>query len=442
MAEIRPLNALRFDPAKVRLEDVLTQPYDKITPAMQEAYYQRSPHNLVRFELGKAQAGDSDAANVYSRAKSFIDEQLQGGVMRLATAPFYYCYQQRFEHPLHKGEWLTRNGLIALGRVYDYDDGVVFRHEQTLSKPRADRLKLLSTTRIHSGQLFMLYEDPGHEMERVLEVVCKSSSPQAVVTDEFGVVNRIWALVSGFATKFMADKRLIIADGHHRYETALTYRNEQRAAGSGEGAHDWVMMTLVSMNAPGLIILPTHRVVFGLDGLTTEALKKKLGEFFTIETLPSREPSSLTDMLTEVGREGPVLAVVTRDATLLLRAIPERTARILSGYTEMQRKLDVLTLHKVVLEHALGISEEAIREQRHVRYHRWADDAIRDVDSGANAAFLINPVSVELLRDLTFAGTLMPQKSTDFYPKLLSGLTLYSLDAFSAGEWSVGAVGE
>jgi uncharacterized protein (DUF1015 family) len=439
MANIRPFRALRYDPAKVSYQDVLTQPYDKITPAMQEAYYRRSPHNLVRYELGKSEPGDDSVDNVYKRAKSFISEELSKGILARDSRPCVYGYRQRFEHPLHKGEWISRIGFIALGRIHDYDEGVVFRHEQTLSKPKADRLNLLRTARVHSGQLFMLYEDPERAIDKLLE---EKFAPVAKVIDEYGVSNELCLVGGDENRQLMADKKLIIADGHHRYETALTYRNEQRAAGAGAGAHDWVMMTFVNMSAPGLIILPTHRVVFGVKDWNTEQITAKLREFFSVETLPARDPKSVTDALTRAGQDRIAIALVTRDGSLLLRAIPERTARVLAGYTEMQRRLDVLTLHKVVLEHALGISEEAVRDQRNVRYHRWAADAIRDVESGANAALLINPVSVELLRDLTFAGTLMPQKSTDFYPKLLSGLTLYSLDESFAEESAFGAARE
>lgn len=433
MAEIRPFRALRYDPAKVKLEDVLTQPYDKITPAMQEAYYARSPHNLVRFELGKAESRDSNESNVYARAQAFLREELRSGALVRDNAPYIYGYRQRFEHPVHKGEWLTRNGFIALGRIHDYDDGVVFRHEQTLSKPKADRLELLRTARTHSGQIFMLYEDPERAIDRML-ADGEGTAVLETVVDEYGVTNELFRIDGGGIARSMVDKKLIIADGHHRYETALTYRNEQRAAGAAEGAHDWLMMTFVNMSAPGLVILPTHRVVFGLEGFSAGSLVTSLREFFNVEPLPSRDADEITRRLEAVGHEGMAFALVTRGAALLLRARPLRLADVLSEYTEMQRRLDVLTLHKVILNHVLGISEADVREQKHVRYHRWAADAIRDVDTGANAAFLMNAVPVELLRDLTFAGTLMPQKSTDFYPKLLSGLTLYSLDESFAGE--------
>jgi uncharacterized protein (DUF1015 family) len=291
---------------------------------------------------------------------------------------------------------------------------------------------------MHSGQIFMLYEDPKGAIDQIFATIDDKESVETVV-DEYGVTNEVFPVVTSFIQKFMADKKLIIADGHHRYETALTYRNEQRAAGAGDGAHDWLMMTFVNMSAPGLIILPTHRVVFGLEQFSAGSLVTRLREFFDVEPLRSREAGQVNAALEKAGAGRGAFALITRDAALLLRARPLQIANVLADYGEMQRRLDVLTLHKIILEHVLGISEEDIREQKHVRYQRWAADAIHDVDGGANAAFLMNAVPVDLLRDLTFAGTLMPQKSTDFYPKLLSGLTLYSLDeSFEAeGKWIV-----
>jgi uncharacterized protein (DUF1015 family) len=271
----------------------------------------------------------------------------------------------------------------------------------------------------------MLYGDRECKLDAFLNAASESTTE---VVDEYGVTNQLCFIAGDGLQRCIAEERLIIADGHHRYETALTYRNEQRAAGHAEGPHDWAMMTFVNLYSPALIILPTHRVVFGLEPMNAEELSGRLHGFFEIEMLTTREPGVITRALQEAGRDGSAFAVITRDAALILRANRERTARVLSGYTEAQQRLDVLVLHKVVLEHALGISEDAIREQRNVRYHRWADDAIRDVDAGGNAAFLLNAVPIDLFRDLTFAGTLMPQKSTDFYPKLLSGFTMYALD--------------
>lgn len=429
MAEIKPFRAFRYDPARVQLADVLTQPYDKITSRMQQEYYSRSPHNLVRFELGKAQAGDGAASSVYTRARVFMEQLQNNGVLRLETAPAIYLYRQRYQSPEKAGDWRERTGFIALGGLHEYGEGVVFRHEQTLSGPKADRLDLLRATRTHSGQIFMLYEDPGRKVNQILDAAAGEREPDATVTDEYAVENRIWTLSDPALLQAvrgeMAGKRLIIADGHHRYETALRYRDEQRAAGAAAGAHDFVMMTFINPSAPGLAVLPTHRVVHGLPKFSSSAAIASLEEFFEIE---STSNDQVVSSLRGAGKRASVLGMVTGSGAWLLKAKRESIDRLLGNYDELERRLDVMVLHKIVLEHVLGITEQDVREQKHVRYYRSERDAIAEVGNGGNAAFLMNPVPLDLLRDLTYAGRVMPQKSTDFYPKLLSGMTIFSLD--------------
>jgi uncharacterized protein (DUF1015 family) len=438
MAEIRPFHALRFDSTKVSLADVLTQPYDKITAAMQEAYYRRSPHNLIRFELGKPEAGDGAAANVYTRAATFLREQQRQGVLRRDPAPALYAYVQKFEHPLQPGKTLARTGLIALGRIYDYQDAVVFRHEQTLAKPRADRANLLRATRTHSGQLFMLYEDPASVVENLVCGAIAGRLADDAVVDEYGVENLLWrmdepALIRQI-TAAMADNRLIIADGHHRYETAQEYRDACRAAGPADrnAPHEFVMMTLVNMASPGLVVLPTHRVVRGVEGFNPHRLQRGLEEFCQIKATAPGGAALLAE-LAELGRERTAFAVVTCQGCLLAQVKPEKVDLLLGAasghdFIPLERRLDVVVLHELVLRGILNISPQAVREQKNVRYYRSAAEAIAEVANGADAAFLLNPVSVGTMRDLCYAGRVMPQKSTDFYPKLLSGLTLANLD--------------
>ncbi len=208
---------------------VVTQPYDKISPSLQERYYAASPYNLVRIILGRREDGDNPANNVYSRAAMHFRDWRRKGVLRQDPRPSIYVYSQRFLSPDSKKE-MERRGFIALGRIEDYSAGVIFRHEQTLAKPKADRLDLLRATRGHFGQIFMLYEDSG-QIELLLNV---SEEPDVAVTDEYGVLHRLWKVsdpgVIESVRAAMSDKKLVIADGHHRYETALTYRNECRAA--------------------------------------------------------------------------------------------------------------------------------------------------------------------------------------------------------------------
>jgi uncharacterized protein (DUF1015 family) len=454
MATILPFTALRYDTSKVKLANVLTQPYDKITPAMQERYYAASRFNLVHMELGKAEPGDNDNQNVYTRAAEFLELAKKENALAQDREPSIYVYSQTFSVPSAGGAEeggaakLERRGFIALGRLAEYNEGVVYRHEQTLNKPKSDRLNLLRATKTHSGQIFMLYSDPQLEIDTALAAETASSQPVAEITDEYGVVHRMWK-VSDPATILtvrdkMNDKKLIIADGHHRYETALAYRMERRAeeiarlmaAGrtgqlmvNSQAAYENTMMTFVNMDAEGLVILPTHRVVFGLEKFKAKDFVKSAGKFFEVEKLKTQSVADAIKALSGARHETAFVAV-TKDGNYLLRAKAEtaESRALFDGLSERQRRLDVVQLHRVLLQNLLGISEEAIREQKHLNYVRSADEAAARVNEGANVAFLMNPVRMQQLREIAFAGEVMPQKSTDFYPKLLSGLCLYALE--------------
>jgi uncharacterized protein (DUF1015 family) len=434
MAEIIPFKALRYDPDHVKLEDVLTQPYDKITPEMQTKYYEKSPHNLVRIILGKAGETDTDAFNVYSRAKEYLHDWRSDGILKQDSEPALYAYSQTFA--LHGTRDLSeRRGLIALGRLHDYSDGVVFRHEQTLSKPRADRLNLLRATRAHFGQIFMLYSDPQEKIDALLKSKAEED-PDTSILDEYETLHRIWRIqdpaLIGAAQQVMHDKKLLIADGHHRYETALNYRNERRAqSGSADpnAPYEFVMMTLIPMESRGLVILPTHRIVHGLPNFDREQMLEAAAQFFEIDRIDMRtENRSATTMLSQAAENGTAFVAITRQGSYLLRAKANVIEDALKHIPQLQRGLDVVQLHRILLERILGISEEAIRNQENVRYERDAFEAISWIRQGANVAFLMNPAKIQQVSDIAFAGEVLPQKSTDFYPKLLSGLTIYALE--------------
>jgi uncharacterized protein (DUF1015 family) len=433
MAHIEPFRALRYDPSRVSIPQVVTQPYDKITPEMQEGYYAVSPYNLVRVILGKQHAGDHAGENRYSRASNFFQSWRNDGIFLRDVEPSLYLYVQRFKVPGGKSE-LERRGVIALGRIEDYSAGVVFRHEQTLAKPKADRLDLLRATRAHFGQLFMLYSDPAGEIDAALQ---PGRAPDLDTQDEYGVSHQVWkiadpGLVSMVREK-MRDKKLVIADGHHRYETALNYRNEQRAAKAAAGSvapHELVMMTLVNMDSPGLVILPTHRVVHGLESFSAAAFREKASAYFSVEEVDaSVDAARATVILREAGRIGTAMLAVAADRVFLLDRPRPVSPNFYDGLSLRQQSLDVVQLHRCLLEGVLGISEEAIREQKNVRYIRDIGESMAQVRNGtANVAFLMNPVRMAQVRDIAFAGEVLPQKSTDFYPKLLTGLTIYSLE--------------
>ena len=439
MAVIFPFRAWRYDPERVPVQQAVTQPYDKITPAMQERYYQASPYNLVRIILGKSLPADGDTENVYIRAAASFQNWRQTGVLRRDPEPSLYLYSQIFQLP---GDApanpapAERRGFIALGRIEDYSAGVVFRHEQTLAKPKADRLDLLRATRAHFGQIFMLYSGAGK-----VDALLDSATARDVdieVTDEYGVVHRLWKIsnpsVIASVQGQMQDRKLIIADGHHRYETALAYRNERRAdADTGTGLpfpYDSAMMTFVDMSRPGLVILPTHRLVFGLPSFSAAQFQAEAQKFFDLEEVDAGiDAARAIAILQQAGHAGTALLAVTAGSAFLLHTPNPMGAHFFGKLSLRQQALDVVQLHKCLLEGVLNISEEAIRNQENVSYCREAADALMQVRSEkAQVAFLMNPVRMGQVRDIAFAGEVLPQKSTDFYPKLLSGLTIYALE--------------
>jgi uncharacterized protein (DUF1015 family) len=435
MATITPFRAWRYAPDRVPIRQVVTQPYDKITPAMQDSYYESSPYNLVRIVLGKRLPTDSASENVYSRASAWFKNWRETGILKQDAAPSIYRYSQTFVVP---GTQATaeRRGFIALSRLEEYSAGVVFRHEQTLAKPKADRLDLLRATRAHFGQIFMLYGGAG-EVEAALDGASEGGdTPDIEVSDEYGTLHRVWKVsdpaVIRNVQEGMRDQKLIIADGHHRYETALAYREERRKTGDGSESapFDYAMMTFVDMDRPGLVILPTHRAVFGLPGEKIDQFPKAVRPFFNVEEVdPGIDGARAAAILAQAGMAGTALLAVMRERAFLLHTAKAVGTVLFGNLSLRQQTLDVVQLHKCILENCLGISEGAIRNQQNVSYFREADEALNEVRSGKiQAAFLTNPVRMQQVRNIAFAGEVLPQKSTDFYPKLLSGLVIYALD--------------
>ena len=434
MAEILPFQAIRYNLDRVAASEVVTQPYDKISPAMQDGYYDANPYNLVRIILGRRELADSASNNVYTRAAAYGKDWLAQGILKRDTVPSLYPYAQRFTAP--SGQQFERRGFIGLGRVEDYSAKVVFRHEQTLAKPKADRLELLRATRVHYEQLFLLYEDQG-EIDGLLDPARKNE-PALDVRDEYDVAHRVWqvsdtAVISAVQRR-MREQKLVIADGHHRYETALNFREEcRRGAGRDcdpQARYEFVMMTFVNMNDPGLVILPTHRVVHSLESFRADDFASAAGRLFVVEEVDTGvDASRATEILREQGSSGTALLAVTKDRAWLLYSAKPAAFERMRELSTRQQELDVVQLHKCLLEGVLNLTEESIRNQQNLSYVRETAEAIEQVRSGsANIAFLMNPCRVQQVRDIAFAGEVMPQKSTDFYPKLLRGLTAYALD--------------
>jgi len=408
LARIYPFHPLRYTEKAGPLAAVVTQPYDKITPAMRKRYLAQSPYNLVRVILGEPTPEDSDTDNVYTRAAANLDSWTASGALARDAEPGIFAYFQEFTLP-DSGERLVRKGFIALGAVEEYSAGIVHRHEQTLSGPKKDRMELLRHTHAHFGQLFMLYPDKAGAIDALLDEAA-ASEPLAEVEDEYGAIHRIWKITdSAKIQELMADKKLVIADGHHRYETALAFHKEN----PGLAGADRVMMTFVNMYSPGLKILATHRLVNGVDPkLLPDAFLKAAAEDFIVT------PIEFVDLEKAWEKSG--------DRTIIGAVIGRQT--FLLEYRG-RGELDVRVLHEKLLGKALGIGEQAVRDEKHIRYIRNITGAYEEALQGvAQIAFLLKPTSIEQVAETSFGGRVMPQKSTDFYPKLLSGLTIYKLE--------------
>jgi uncharacterized protein (DUF1015 family) len=415
LARIYPFQPYRYTSAAGPLQNLVTQPYDKITPEAQARSLTQSPYNLVRVILGERKPGDNDDENVYTRAAGYLNDWISAGILAKDADPGVYPYFQEFTVP-DTGERLVRKGFIALGAVEDYAANVVYRHERTLAGPKKDRLELLRNTHAHCELIFMLYPDAEGAIDALLDQAA-ASAPLGEVTDEYGAVHRIWKIAgaerAGLSIQqIMADKKLLIADGHHRYETAMAFRNENPDL---PGA-DRVAMAFVNMHSPDLRILATHRLVSGLSAERADEFLRAAAVDFKVAEIDS------ADRLRQAwGANTTGCTIIGAAMSDKLYMLEERDAR---------GELDIRILHDLLLGKTLGITEEAVRNEQFIRYARGIDAAVDAARTGAaQIAFLLKPTSVQQVADTSFGGGVMPQKSTDFYPKLLSGLTIYKLDS-------------
>ena len=443
MAQVFPFRAFRYNPARAPFEGVLTQPYDKISPAMQEKYYAADPHNLIAIEKGRSYPTDTPQNNVYTRAAAALSDWIASSILQQDPTPSFYAYSQEYKVPGTE-ERRTRRGFIGAGQLEDYSARVVYRHEQTLSGPKADRLELLRHTQTHTGQLFMLYSDPKRRIDEIL-AEAESSTPDTGLCDEYGVIHRLWLISRpqriSEIQHAMADQKLVIADGHHRYETALAYRNECRArAGKTDldASFERVMMTFINTHSEGLTILPTHRIAAKIHDFSWSGVRRHLEPWFA-----AQEFSFSNDSQKSEARKKFLACLQSARAKRAIGAYPAadsqkrafyvltlrpgvNLAQLLPSVSPLQRELDVVLLHEGILEPALGITPQAVTAEAHLTYEREATAALDAVDSGrAQISFLLNPCGVDQVMKIATAGEVLPQKSTDFYPKLLSGITMY-----------------
>ncbi|MFH1228638.1 MAG: DUF1015 domain-containing protein [Planctomycetota bacterium] len=450
-------NSLRSNCQSNDYGNVLTQPYDKIDDKMQAGYYKKHPFNLIRITKGKDLAGDSDANNKYTRAGEFFRKWLNQGVLVQDKKPAIYAYYQEFipygakrnpdEHRGGQFIMKVRKGFIALGKLVEFGKGV-HAHERTLLKPKMDRLSTMRQVHGSTGQIFMLYSDPKMTVNKIMDSVTLKHKPDVVARDEYGVYHKAWKitepkLVNGIV-KSMADKDIFIADGHHRYETALNYRNEMKAKGlkcAGNESYDNRMMTFVNMKDEGLLILPTHRLIFGLKSFSPASFIKKLDKYFWINEYPFKafgkdEKTVRQELLEDLRITGfsahalglaikgvkKYYMLTLKDEKMMDNVIKEKSSPAL-------KHLDVNVLHQLVLGKMLGITKERVAEGEFVNYVRAADEAIALTQKGKyQMAFLLNPTKISELENVSVKNERMPQKSTDFYPKLLSGIVISKIN--------------
>ena len=413
MAHIHPFHAYRYSSKAGDPAALITQPYDKIYPDMREWYLAASPYNLVRVILGERFDNDTAENNVYTRAAAHLDGWMRDGILERETEPALFAYFQRFHDP-DTGEELTRKGFICLSDLADYSERIVHRHEQTLTGPKQDRMELLQHTGMHCEQLFLLYPDETGRIDAILDETSRAAPPLLDADDGYGAVHLLWriadAAVIAEIQTLMAEKKLVIADGHHRYETALAYSKMSPMVDAKR-----VMMTLVNMHSPDLRILATHRLVHLLEGFDAEGLLDRLRALGTLW-----RASGLAALRAAV-------QTAVAGKMILGVALPG------GGYTlEVERApglLDVTFLHDRILGGVLRISEEDVRSQKYLHYVRGLDTALEEIRKGqCQAAFLLQPTTVEQVAEVSFSGGVMPQKSTDFFPKLLSGVAMYKLE--------------
>ncbi|HKF28025.1 MAG TPA: DUF1015 domain-containing protein [Candidatus Binataceae bacterium] len=423
-ARIEPLRALLYDQRIVRdLARVLAPPYDVISEAQQRDLYERSPYNVVRLELGR----DADR---YAAAQATLREWVDGGVLRRAERPSLFLYTQRFPA---EGRNFVRTGFVVRFRLEDFARGRVLPHEKTFPAPKEDRFKLLAATRTNISSIFGLYSGSHPELDRVRGEVM-SRAPLVEADDSLGIRNELRAIAApdeiATVQSALESARVLIADGHHRYETALSYRTERRANEhpSDPQGFDYTMMTLVACADPGLVILPTHRIVRRFRPQAMASFAAQAREAFEVSEVDDRVALRSGLAAGGHGTIGIALAGAQRFFLVRLRD-PDTTARVIPEAPTEVRTLDVTVLHTLIFDQIFSLKAAEIRKGGNLEYTIDANAALDAVRDGrADGAFLVNPPSITDVERASDAGATMPEKSTYFFPKLVTGLVLNPLD--------------
>lgn len=425
MATIRPFRGLRFSESAGPLGSLVAPPYDVLSPAERDLLASKSEHNIVHLTLPEQNADDRSKFIKYARAASRLADWRRTGAVQLEEQPSFYRYSQVFNVPI-AGHQLTRQSLIATIKVEPYEKGVVLPHEQTFPKHKEDRLRILEATRSHLECIYGLYED---DDKAVLNLIGSARGKVIQnVTTEDGVRHVVERIDDPDATCLISDamkaKKVWIADGHHRYETACTFR-EQLGERHTEVAEDYMMMALSSISDPGLVLLPTHRMLKSCP-IGPEPMREKLSGLFQISEAPNSELMDRIEAISEKGKRAFGVALPGGSGWILTLDDASKAGALVPGNgSKRLKELDVTILHEIIFGQILGLTGHDFFD-----YTRDPDEAVAAVEAGSPAAFLMNPPTVDDMRHIALGGEKMPQKSTYYYPKILSGLVVWSLGDF------------
>lgn len=444
MAYVHPFVGTRYNTKAVDdLADVLAPPYDCISPVQQDELYERHTRNIIRIILGKEVSGDDEFNNRYGRAASLLQEWRREQVLIEDPKQSYYLYQQDFKTP--DGKKHSRRGFFGLTRLQGYGEGRVRAHERTHRGPKADRYRLMRATQFNLSPIFVLYDDPKNEVGDVLAETMDKTKANEHLTDPTGVKHSMWVASNKAALKAitdgMKDKELLIADGHHRFETALHYRNEIRRASGQKGGRqpsDYLMMFLVSMDDPGLVILPTHRCIADEAGVgvDTEEVIEDLHEHFKVEALTvdlrknvEKSAKLLTDKIAKAGKKATSMAMVLPGGRAFILTLKRgvKLAKALEDdeASKAASSLDVYALHNYIIPRIWIGNPEIELDEGEVYYTRDAVEALQMLPTRkACVTFLMNPPPMKQVVEIAREGRRMPQKTTFFYPKVISGLVM------------------
>ncbi len=425
MATILPFQALRYNTDKISdLSKVMTPPYDIITPKQQREFYDISPYNVIRLEYGMEFTDDTPDNNRYTRAKQDLDKMMREQILMQEDEPAIYIYEQIFSMP--DGSKKSCKGIFSLVQLEEFDKKIVLPHEETLSKAKTDRFNLMKATNCNFSQIYCLYLDQKRAVNQILEEKMKQKADISFTAQD-GIRQNLWIIKDrdtiALLEKSFADKQLFIADGHHRYETALNYRNYLRESGAAaDGLYNYVMMLLVDMEDDGLVVFPTHRMVKDFLGFDEKALLQSVEKYFTVSKI-----DDLSLIETALQNEQKAFSLYTGKDYFYLLVLRDYDAMCnrLPDKSPAYQGLDVSILHTLILEENFGIDPENMADQKNLVYTRDVSEAIEDVRNGKfQCSFILNATKVSEIKDISLANEKMPQKSTYFYPKVITGLVM------------------